>query len=240
LEYRAPAEPGIVDLVVEDAAGQKVFVAIEVGDGNAPPAPVAIEEEGLQLNPLAPEVYVGGQVQFTATGGKPPYTARLSKKFGSISNRDLLYAAPMKPGDVLLTVTDALGDRQETSIRVVPVPKAQKEIILDNMEFVFNSNKLTGPSEKLLERNLRELSDVNIQRIVVIGHTDSIGSDEYNQKLSLRRAETVARELRRRLRVDANVVQAVGEGESRPIATNNTDQGRQRNRRVELRLYYKK
>ena len=71
--------------------------------------------------------------------------------------------------------------------------------------------------------------------IVVEGHTDSTGSDTYNQGLSERRAWSVQRLLVER-GVNQNRISTVGYGESRPVATNNTPEGRQMNRRVEIRV----
>jgi len=66
------------------------------------------------------------------------------------------------------------------------------------------------------------------------GHTDSKGDDAYNQRLSERRAESVRRWLAEKERVDGAKLTARGFGESRPVASNDTDAGRQKNRRVEV------
>lgn len=72
-------------------------------------------------------------------------------------------------------------------------------------------------------------------QIVVQGHTDSSGSDEYNQRLSERRAETVKNLILQR-GVDSSRITSMGYGESMPVASNNTPEGRQMNRRVEIRI----
>ena len=71
--------------------------------------------------------------------------------------------------------------------------------------------------------------------IDVVGHTDSTGSEQYNQRLSEQRAQSVANYLRSR-GVEPARIAAYGMGESQPIATNATAQGRQQNRRVEVRI----
>jgi len=71
--------------------------------------------------------------------------------------------------------------------------------------------------------------------IVVAGHTDSTGSNAYNQQLSERRAESVARYLLSKGVIEARI-ESVGFGEDHPIADNSTDAGRALNRRVELSL----
>jgi OOP family OmpA-OmpF porin len=78
--------------------------------------------------------------------------------------------------------------------------------------------------------------------VEIAGHTDSVGTDEYNQKLSERRAKAVRDYLVNVLGMDTNLFSAVGYGESKPIATNDTDEGRAQNRRIlaELKGVYKK
>lgn len=71
--------------------------------------------------------------------------------------------------------------------------------------------------------------------VIVIGHTDSIGSDAYNQTLSMQRAQAVRLAMIDR-GVPASSIEAVGMGEAKPVATNDTAEGRARNRRVELQI----
>ncbi|RJP19746.1 MAG: OmpA family protein [Candidatus Abyssobacteria bacterium SURF_5] len=89
------------------------------------------------------------------------------------------------------------------------------------------------------EDNLTKISDVVVRypdfNIIVEGHTDSTGTDQYNQTLSERRAEAVANALIAR-GVDPARIQTIGYGEMRPVATNETPEGRQQNRRVELHI----
>jgi OOP family OmpA-OmpF porin len=78
--------------------------------------------------------------------------------------------------------------------------------------------------------------------VEISGHTDSKGTDEYNQKLSQRRANSVREYLVKKLGMDAKLLTAIGYGESKPVATNDTDEGRAENRRIEAALkgVYKK
>ncbi|WP_347258872.1 OmpA family protein [Methylocaldum sp.] len=84
----------------------------------------------------------------------------------------------------------------------------------------------------LAEQMNRDMPDTSL---VILGHTDSIGTDEYNYNLSISRAAAVMRELARR-GVNLEQMATVGIGETQPIATNGTDQGRALNRRVEFML----
>jgi hypothetical protein len=76
-------------------------------------------------------------------------------------------------------------------------------------------------------------ADETLRSILVVGHTDAVGTDDYNQGLSLRRAAAVSARLRE-LGVDEAVLGVVPMGEAQPIATNSTEMGRSRNRRVEF------
>jgi outer membrane protein OmpA-like peptidoglycan-associated protein len=73
-------------------------------------------------------------------------------------------------------------------------------------------------------------------QIFIEGHTDSYGSDETNMRLSQQRAEAVSNYLSSELGVPSFRMSAVGYGETRPIANNETAQGRERNRRIDVRI----
>ena len=99
------------------------------------------------------------------------------------------------------------------------------------MLFGFGADRL-GPDEvETVARLTDSLIKVGLTRVRVEGHTDSIGDATVNQRLSLRRAEVVAREMENRS-FPASGLQARGLGASRPIADNATEAGRTQNRRV--------
>ncbi|MCO6412226.1 MAG: OmpA family protein [Thiogranum sp.] len=75
----------------------------------------------------------------------------------------------------------------------------------------------------------------SIESVNIVGHTDSVGAESYNQALSERRAEAVKQFLIGR-GVDAGIIHATGKGEFEPVADNNTEEGRAQNRRVEIRF----
>lgn len=107
-------------------------------------------------------------------------------------------------------------------------------IHLPDVLFGFNRADLTREAES----GVREIAnilrkDAAGREIQVEGHTDAVGSPEYNERLSARRADSVARELIRD-GTDRRLLSSKGFGESRPIASNNTESGRARNRRVEI------
>ncbi|WP_336666956.1 OmpA family protein [Enterobacter mori] len=119
-----------------------------------------------------------------------------------------------------------------------PAPKAQPKIVrLDSMS-LFDTGKWTlkPASTKLLVNSLVGIKAKRGWLIVVAGHTDSTGDDKSNQVLSLKRAESVRDWMRDTGDVPESCFAVQGYGESRPVATNDTVEGRELNRRVEISL----
>jgi len=103
----------------------------------------------------------------------------------------------------------------------------------ENMEFDFDSAALKPSSASVLDSAVRFLVDNPERKVRVEGHTDSRGSNTYNQGLSQRRAQAVRNYLVSK-GISADRLSVSGKGEDNPIASNDTDAGRARNRRVEL------
>ena len=117
-----------------------------------------------------------------------------------------------------------------------PAPRAVTKISLPgDLLFDFDQAELKPPGITRLEELVRSLKDVALDVVIATGHTDSTGSDAYNDRLSLARANTVKEFLVSR-GLDVKRVRAVGKGSSRPIADNDTAEGRSRNRRVEVEV----
>lgn len=116
-----------------------------------------------------------------------------------------------------------------------PVAAEQDEVIIlsDKVLFDFDSAQLTPQANELLAQISKRLTDGAVIAVLVKGHTDSVGSDAYNEKLSQRRADSVAAFLVSQ-GVAASKVKAEGFGENQPVADNATDEGRAKNRRVEI------
>jgi outer membrane protein OmpA-like peptidoglycan-associated protein len=119
-----------------------------------------------------------------------------------------------------------------------PAEPAAQVITLDDngqVMFAFDSAELTPAAQQRLQSLLPTLNEPAVMRVRVVGHTDSVGSDSYNQGLSERRASSVAEYLIGQ-GLAPNKVTSQGRGESEPVTENDTDEGRAHNRRVELHL----
>jgi outer membrane protein OmpA-like peptidoglycan-associated protein len=114
-------------------------------------------------------------------------------------------------------------------------PPSAKRIILRGVHFDFNKSDIRPDSRPILNEAAEILKENPGVRISVEGHTDAIGSDAYNDKLSLRRAEAVFRYLVNQ-GIPPERMDVTGYGKRRPVASNDTDSGRAQNRRVELRV----
>jgi outer membrane protein OmpA-like peptidoglycan-associated protein len=120
---------------------------------------------------------------------------------------------------------------------VKPVEVVQPEVITlpSDVLFAFNKSDLSPSAKSQLDSLMFKLQLADVVSIKVVGHTDSVGSDEYNQALSERRASSVAAYLLSQ-GIAPSKLTSEGKGESQPVADNDTDAGRAKNRRVELHI----
>ena len=127
-------------------------------------------------------------------------------------------------------------DATPPSVMEAPAVQDDEVIVLnDNVLFEFDSAVLTGDAERVLDQIVQRLNGSDVVTVEVVGHTDSRGSDAYNQSLSQKRAQSVVNYLGSH-GLDKAKLHASGKGESQPVADNATDSGRAQNRRVELHV----
>lgn len=117
-------------------------------------------------------------------------------------------------------------------------PEPAPEVVRVELDVKFDFDKSRVREESYSDiKNLADFMQQYPQTTTVVeGHTDSVGTDQYNQRLSERRAEAVRNVLVNEYGVQGNRVNSVGYGESRPVADNSTEEGRQINRRVEAEV----
>ena len=114
-------------------------------------------------------------------------------------------------------------------------PAASKITYAADAFFDFDKSVLKPAGKAKLDDLVSKVKNVNLEVIIAVGHTDSIGTEAYNQKLSVRRAEAVKAYLVSR-GIEKNRVYTEGKGEKQPIADNRTAAGRAKNRRVEIEV----
>lgn len=126
-----------------------------------------------------------------------------------------------------------------------PPPEPQKRVevrenkivINEKIQFLVNSDKILDVSHSLLDEVAKVIKDhPQIKKIEIEGHASAEGTDAKNQKLSDRRAKAVMKYLTSKGGIDKGILSAKGYGETRPIADNETEDGREKNRRVEFTI----
>ena len=116
-----------------------------------------------------------------------------------------------------------------------PKPVAEKVTLAADVLFDFDKSVVKPAGKGKLDDLAAKVKAINLEVVIAIGHTDSIGSDAYNQKLSVRRAESVKAYLVSK-GVEPNRIYTEGKCEKQPVASNKTKDGRQKNRRVEIEV----
>ena len=118
---------------------------------------------------------------------------------------------------------------------VVVAPTSEKVTFAADAFFDFDKSVLKPEGRAKLDDLVSKMGGLNLEVIIAVGHTDSVGSDAYNQKLSIRRSEAVKGYLVSK-GVEKNRVYTEGKGEKQPVADNKTAEGRAKNRRVEIEV----
>jgi OOP family OmpA-OmpF porin len=238
------APTGLVATMVIPGAALFAFDSAELTDDGK----TQIEEYRSKVRPELAEAYAGVIIGHTDSTGDPDYNLGLSKRRAqSVSDylvstgvdEEKLRVLGRGMEDPIASNDTKEGRAENRRVEVIVIGEARA---LDTMRFpsvaLFprRSAELTGQGKELIEKN-REDAREQLTRaayIEVIGHTDDVGDDDYNQDLSEQRAEVVRNYLIETGDVSPHKIVAVGAGEKMPIANNNTDEGRADNRRVEI------
>jgi len=139
-------------------------------------------------------------------------------------------AAPARPSSPAAPAAPA---KPAEPAKPAPSSVRQSVVIQADALFDFDKSVLRPDGKKSIDDALAKISGVDLEMVIATGHTDSIGSDQYNQRLSERRAQAVKDYLVSK-GIPASKVTTIGKGESQPVATNKTKEGRQKNRRVDI------
>jgi outer membrane protein OmpA-like peptidoglycan-associated protein len=127
-------------------------------------------------------------------------------------------------------------EQEVPNAKVERVGEGIRVTMPEGILFAFNSDELSPQAVKSVEDMANILKKYDDTEIIIEGHTDNKGAEQYNQKLSERRAKAVMSRLKA-LGVGNNRLETKGYGFSQPVASNDTDAGRAQNRRVEVAIF---
>jgi OmpA-OmpF porin, OOP family len=139
-------------------------------------------------------------------------------------------AAPARPSAPAAPATPAAP-----AAPAKPAPSSVRQSIVIQADALFDFDKsvLRPDGKRSIDDALSKINGVDLEMVIATGHTDSIGTNQYNQRLSERRAQAVKDYLVSK-GIAASKVTTIGKGETQPVATNKTKEGRQKNRRVDI------
>lgn len=140
---------------------------------------------------------------------------------------------PKKPAPAPVAAPAPTPAPKPVVVAPAPTPIITKLNLEADAYFDFDKATLKQGGKDLIDSEIAKLGQVNLNSVIAIGHTDSVGSDAYNQKLSERRAQAV-KDYMVSKGIAADRIQIKGMGESQPVADNKNKEGRAKNRRVEI------
>lgn len=212
---------GIID--EEDACPDEPGVASDDPKKNGCPLPADADSDGiLDVDDACPNE-PGVKTEDPKTNGCPP--PKDTDEDTIFDPQDACPTVKGKPND----------DPKKHGCPSARVEKGQIRII-ERVEFEYNSSRIQKDSERVLEAVLEILKErPDITKLSIEGHTDDRGNDQYNKNLSARRAESVQKWFVAR-GIATKRLSSAGFGKERPIDSNETEEGRQNNRRVEFHI----
>jgi len=240
---QTPMEAGINDLgaAVAGLQGKTVIIVVTDGGANVGGDPV---QAAKAVAAKAPQVcFIVISVDPEGAQGK-----RVNDELAKVNNCSTLVDARQLAGNKAAQekfVKDVFCEDVPEPVAAPPPPPPPpvappppppvKKIVLRGINFDFDKANIKPEFTPVLDEGVDILKSNPDVKIVIGGHTDSVGTPEYNQKLSERRAQSVLDYFAKK-GIDKNRMKAVGYGETKPIADNKTKEGRALNRRVELQV----
>lgn len=232
-------EPGRHNLVITKPGYQPQNIVVEIESGVTKDLNVVLKREtkgqgaitGMVVdygssNPLIVKVTIDELDQTTSSDSAGKFN------FEGLNPRK--YLLKFEARDYIVGYLDASVVPDKTTELMMRMLKTSTTISLYGIKFEFGSAKIMEESYPLLDEVAATLTNHPGVEVEIQGHTDDVGSDEYNLKLSQKRAESVREYL-----IDIHMIEPVrlipiGYGESKPVADNATDEGRAKNRRVDF------
>jgi len=244
IEVIEGAPSGLIGAVDIPAAALFAFDSAELSAAGKN----AIEEYRRQLRPNLSAAYAGIIIGYTDSTGNPEYNMQLSKRRAQ-AVADYLVSTGVDP-DILRVIGRGENDpiapndtpenrakNRRVGVVVIAEPRA-----LDTMRFpsvaLFprRSAEITEQGKQTLEKNRAVAVDLlsRATYIEIVGNTDDVGDDAYNMELSEQRAKAVRDYLVSNMGADPSKIVTIGAGETNPVASNTTNEGRAQNRRVDV------
>jgi OOP family OmpA-OmpF porin len=174
--------------------------------------------------------------QARAADGSPGYVENTRGNIVTSGSGECVHTGYWKPEMANIVGCDGVTlEAQVEVIQGVPSGLVGQLVIPEAALFAFDKAELTDEGKKNIDERIQELEPEIATAFegIIIGHTDSTGSADYNLGLSMRRAQAVSDYLVS-TGVDADILREVGRGEEDPIASNDTKEGRAQNRRVQI------
>ncbi len=242
--YSATLTPGTYRIRVEATGYQFDEKVVTLGDNESKVVDIALTKIGVAQATLTGKVSdseTGDPLlaQITFLDTNIPKVATDASGIYKVTIPPGVYSAKVEAQDYVMETAPVVLAKDETKIqnfKLRPVPKVGERIVLKGIYFDFNSAVIKPTSYPVLDDAARVLKAKPKMRVEISGHTDSIGSDTYNQKLSYQRANAVKDYLMRYHNIESSKLVVVGYGESQPIADNRTKAGRDLNRRIEFKI----
>ena len=181
----------------------------------------------------------------TGSGAKGPDVTADQNDTGYVTSRDggvvtgkfgeCFHDKAFKASHAIVECDPDLVPKAPPPPPAAPQPTSEKVTFAADTFFGFDRAVLKDEGKQKLDDIVNQLDGVDLEVIVAVGHTDSVGPEAYNQRLSVRRAEAVKAYLVSK-GIEANRVYTEGKGEAQPVADNKTKEGRAKNRRVEIEV----
>jgi outer membrane protein OmpA-like peptidoglycan-associated protein len=238
---------GLVSTTVVPAATLFAFDSAKLTDEGKSALEEYLAAYDVELRPELAKAYAGLIIGYTDSTGNPDYNLDLSLRRAQ-AVRDYLVETGVSPdklrvigrgeADPIAPNTTAEGRAQNRRVEIVVIGevKALDAVVFPSAAlFERRQGRLSPSGERELAKNLQDAREMLTRAayIEIVGHTDNVGDDAYNQELSEERAIAVRDYLVGR-GVDVNKIYAWGAGEKLPVASNATAEGRAQNRRVEV------